>query len=157
MFLRMLVLASALIGLSTGAFAADTSFFGTWKVNEAKSHVTNPQASGSNMLIIAPYGDDGWTHMQLIYNEPPKTDMRSHYSAKFDGKQYPLFGNDPRTMSVTRVDAHTLQAQTFRDGKPGSQATYTVSNDGKTLTVNSSGVSGRGVPFKDSMQVYDRQ
>ena len=60
MFLKTIFLAAAMFGFSTGAFAADSLFYGTWKFNPEKSNITNPQATGSN-LIIAPYGNDGWT------------------------------------------------------------------------------------------------
>jgi hypothetical protein len=59
------------------------------------------------------------------------------YSAKFDGKDYPYKG-DPGITSVSlkRIDANTIEETDKRDGKPISVARFTVSPDGRTMTIH---------------------
>ena len=59
------------------------------------------------------------------------------YTAKFDGKDYPYNG-DPGTTSVSlrRIDDHTIEQTDKRDGKITSVRRMTVSSDGKTLTLD---------------------
>ncbi len=59
------------------------------------------------------------------------------YTAKFDGKDYPYKG-DPGTTSVSlkKIDDHTIEETDKLDGKIISVRRMTVSSDGKTLTLD---------------------
>ena len=150
-------LALGLLSLATGASAADTSFYGTWKANAEKSHITNTaQQNQVQLIVIAPYGNDGWTRVQIDVREPLKSGREEHFSANFDGKPYQTNGGDPRQIALTRIDARTLEQVTFRNGKESSRSRITVSADGKTMTNSGNGVNGRGVPYTDNVVVYDR-
>ena len=158
MFARLIVLALGMLCFAAGAHAADSPFYGTWKVNAAKSHITNTaQAANQNVLIvIAPYGDNGWTRVQIDVKEPLKSGREEHFSAKFDGKDNQTNGGDPRVIALTRMDARTLEQVTKRNGKESSRSRITVSADGKTMTSAGNGVNGRGEPYTDNVVVYDR-
>ena len=57
------------------------------------------------------------------------------YSAKFDGKDYPYKGNPGITsVSLTKIDEHTIEETDKRDGKAVFVSRMTVSPDGKTIT-----------------------
>jgi len=57
------------------------------------------------------------------------------WSAKFDGKDYPVAGGAGNvTVSLRRIDDHTFESTTKVDGKPSGVRTFTVSNDGKKMT-----------------------
>jgi len=153
----MMSLALGLLLASGSAYAADSPFYGTWKSNLAKSHMTNTALINQTlMVIIAPYGDNGWTRVQIDVREPLKSGREEHYSAKFDGKDYPTNGGDPRVVVLTKINDRTIQQVTKRNGKESSRSQITVSADGKTLTSMGSGVNGRGDPYKDQVQVFDR-
>jgi hypothetical protein len=157
MFATRAVLALGLLSLATAASAADSPFYGTWKANAAKSHITNTaQQNQVQLIVIAPYGNDGWTRVQIDVREPLKSGREEHFSASFDGKPYQTNGGDPRQIALTRIDARTLEQVTFRDGKESSRSRITVSADGKTMTNSGNGVNGRGVPYTDNVVVYDR-
>jgi hypothetical protein len=142
---------------ATGAFAADNPFLGTWKVNAAKSHITNTaQQNQVQLIVIAPYGDNGWTRVQIDVREPLKSGREEHFSAKFDGKDNQTNGGDPRVISLARIDDRTLEQVTKRNGKESSRSRVTISADGKTMTVSGNGVNGRGDPYTDNVVVYDR-
>jgi hypothetical protein len=58
------------------------------------------------------------------------------YSAKFDGKEYPIQG-DPahNTVSLKRVNAHTIVETDREDGAIHYQLRMTISRDGKSMLV----------------------
>lgn len=58
------------------------------------------------------------------------------YSAKFDGKEYPIQG-DPahNTVSLKRVNAHTILETDREDGAIHYQLRMTVARDGKSMLV----------------------
>jgi len=58
------------------------------------------------------------------------------YTAKFDGNDYPYKGSSGTnyTVSLKRINAHTIEETDKRDGKVLDIQTITVSSDGKTLT-----------------------
>ena len=158
MSLRTTALVLGVLGLfSASAHAADNPFLGTWKVNTAKSHITNTaQQNQVQLIVIAPYGDNGWTRVQINVSEPSKSGREEHFSAKFDGKPYQTNGGDPRQIALTHIDDRTLEQVTFRNGKESSRSRITISADGKTMTSSGNGANGRGVPYRDNVVVYDR-
>ena len=156
MLMRAIISACLLLA-SAGAYAADFPFYGTWKSNLSKSHMTNKALVGQTLLVlIAPYGDNGWTRVQIDVRDPLKSGREEHYSAKLDGKDFPTNGGDPRVVAITRVDDSTVDQVIKRDGKITSRSRMAVSADGKTLTVTGNGVNGRGEPYTDQVQVFDR-
>jgi hypothetical protein len=148
---------ASLLWLSTGAYAAESPFYGTWLSNLVKSNMTNQALVGQHLLVvIAPYGDNGWTRVQIDVKDPQKSGREEHYSAKFDGTDYPTSGGDPRVIVLTRIDERTIDTVTKRNGKVASHQRIVVSADGKTMTSTGSGVNGRGEPYENQVQVLDR-
>jgi hypothetical protein len=58
------------------------------------------------------------------------------YDAKFDGREYPVNG-DPahNTVSLTRIDEHTIVETDRQDGRVHYTVRMTVSQNGKTMRV----------------------
>ncbi len=157
MLMRTTTLVAGLLLASAASYAADNPFYGTWKSNLAKSHMTNQALINQTLLVlIAPYGDNGWTRVQIDVRDPLKSGREEHYSAKLDGKDYPTNGGDPRVVALTRVNDRTVDQVTKRNGKESSRSRLVVSADGKTLTATGGGVNGRGEPYADQVQVFDR-
>lgn len=154
---KSIALAFGMLCFASGAYASDSSFYGTWKMNLAKSHMTNSALVNASLLVvIAPYGDNGWTRVQIDVKEPLTSGREEHYSAKFDGKDYPTNGGDPRIIVLTKIADHTIDTVTKRNGGIASHQRIQVSADGKTLTSIGSGVNGRGDPYDNQVQVFDR-
>jgi hypothetical protein len=58
------------------------------------------------------------------------------YSAKFDGKEYPITGDPGHTVvSLKRVDDHTVVETDRRQGKITDEIRIAASKDGKTVEV----------------------
>ncbi len=104
--------------LAAGLSAATDPFVGTWKLDPAKSKFTGEQMKiedlGQNRYKLT----GGMDSDTLIADG---TDQPVHYG---------------RTESITRHGANSWTVVTKKDGKVLSTATWTLSPDGKSMTVN---------------------
>jgi hypothetical protein len=88
--------------------------------------------------------------------EPDGRTTRNTFRAKFDGKEYPALSAG-RTVSRKRIDQNTFEATFKKDGKLTNRDRWTMSADGKTIVMTTSGVdSTTGKPYTTST-VYERQ
>lgn len=118
-----------------------SGFAGTWKSKEDK------QASPS-YIEFADNGPDG-IEMNL-------SQIKAKCRLKFDGKDYPASGPTVPaglTLAMTKTDDRTLEMTEKIKGKPVFKTTYTVSDDGKTITENGGSV-GVNEPVK---AVWDKE
>jgi hypothetical protein len=102
------------------------SLFGEWKSVSMEEKVSGPPEK----LIIAPYEKDGLSLTSA--SSKHRTDMQ------FDGKQYfdiAPDGTKGDSSSGKRISDHVIQTQDQVNGKPDSTTEFTVSDDGKTLTI----------------------
>jgi hypothetical protein len=77
-------------------------------------------------------------------------------TAKVDGKPYPVPNWGTASVTLKRVDASTIE-RTLNGSEIGTEsATWTLSSDRKTLTVNAKGTDASGVAYT-STQVYEKQ
>jgi hypothetical protein len=79
-----------------------------------------------------------------------------NYTAKFDGKPYPIPNQGKASVTLKRVDASTIE-RTLDGADVGKEtATWTLSADRKTLTVVAKGTDATGVAYT-STQVYEKR
>jgi hypothetical protein len=78
------------------------------------------------------------TTYQSIAGGMKISDGSESYEVKFDGKDYPAGGNSNSTVSLELIDENTLEETDKQDGKVTTVARMTVSNDGKSMRVESS-------------------
>ena len=143
------------------ATMAEDLFEGTWKANHAKS-AWDPkfrpeqaclrfEATESGYLLVAYGVKDG----QVCAERPNAipTDGRRRPLVDLNGR--PIPGVPPGAMMIgSRPDPYTLEGKVEVDGKSLGGGIYQVSEDGKTLTVTTEGMSLKG-PFK-VVAVFDR-
>ncbi len=99
------------------ADANDTS--GSWQINEVVE---------SDNGLTTTYK---WAGDELSMTQP----TGENYTAKLDGKDYPYQGSySYDSVSLKRIDEHTIEVTNKRDGKVISVSRISVSPDGKTLT-----------------------
>ena len=80
-----------------------------------------------------------------------------HYTAKPDGKDYPVTGWPAVDMvSVRVIDPNTRAATYKKDDKVVLTNEVKLSKNGKTLTVTGTGKDAQGKPVKN-VAVYDKQ
>ena len=115
---------------------------------EGKWKTKNVQSSAPAVIEFAPTGADG-----LAIRIP---DFQINAEVKFDGKDYPVAGPTlppGLTLAVTKTGPRSFDVTEKQNGKPIIKLSFTVSDDGKTLT-ETGGAMGSSEKFK---AVYDRQ
>ena len=122
---------TAVIGAASIAFAADTPFDGTWKLNLDKSKLTG------DTVKFSPAGE----LMRITGNG-------DSYEFKLDSSDTKTrFGN----ASWKKIDDNTLEEVDKVKGSVESKTTWTLSSDGKTLTAHITGDKPGGGSFDDSV------
>lgn len=137
-----------------GAFAADNSV-GTWKLNMEKSKFS--PASPVKSLTATREAANGGVKVVTSGERADGTAINSSYTAKFDGKEYPVTGSPYDSIALKQVDASKF---TFTAKKAGGKynvlGRMVVSKDGKTLTSTVKGANADGKPYHATL-VYDKQ
>jgi hypothetical protein len=151
---KTIVLTLALcFGAAALCLAADPQM-GTWKLNEAKSKLS-PGAGKNEKVVYEAAGDN----VKVTVDGTDKDGKPAHneWTGKFDGKDYPVTG-DPTAdaRSYKKVDDRTLELAVKKDGKVTVSGRITVSADGKTRTVTTSGTDAKDKKVKNH-SVYDKQ
>jgi hypothetical protein len=146
--------------------AAQGGLIGKWNMSIAKStfknNLTNFSLSGADgsapqwrTMAFEQVGDSikHTTDTQVVSNAT--NFIRSQYTVKFDGKEYPVdLSSTMDIVSFWQIDANSLVRTAKDRGNVVETATFTLSPDGKQLTVKSDG-TGQGVEYHD-VQVFER-
>ena len=154
MKLKVLALTLVLAFAGAASALAQSPQMGTWKLNEAKSHI--PAGAMKNTSVT--YAADG--DSIKVTTEGTGGDgaaMHTEWTGKFDGKDYPITG-DPSAdaRSYTKVNARTLSLSNKKDGKVMTTGRIVISADGKhrTLTTHTKAAGGK---MLNSTAYYDKE
>ena len=145
---------AVLLAAATVCLAADDVQMGTWKMNEAKSKI-GAGAVKNTTVVYEAAGDS----VKVTVDGVDADGKPSHneWTGKFDGKDYPVTGDSTSdTRSYKKIDDHTLALTNKKDGKATITGRITVSADGKTRTVTTSGTNAKGEKVNTSA-VYEKQ
>ena len=137
------------------ALAQDDAAFGTWRFVAAESKYESGPAPKESQRVWEKAGDGvRFIHTGFAANGQP---FRTEFTAKFDGKRYPVTGGGRYdSVVLERVDSRTVK-QTFRKGEMVAvQARRSVSADGRRMTIVAMGVNPDGKPFRNLL-VYARK
>lgn len=152
--LRLLLGVMALAGTLEGQSQA--SWFGTWKFNPAKSlYNPGPPPFRNATLKIEPWQGDVRIALDMIRPRGGVTHLE--WTGRFDGRDYPLQGVDDYviTNAYRRIDDRTYAIVQKVEGQGATTASMTLSPDGRTITIVTSGESAQSRPVATT--VYDRQ
>jgi hypothetical protein len=146
----------AILALATAGFskARSNPFVGTWKLNVAKSKYNPGPPPKSQTRMWEPSGK-----VTVKGIDATGSARMYGYTIKTDGKDYPTTGaipNGAQTIATTGVDATSVRATYKRDGKQVEITTFSVSKDGKMLTIVAKGSVPSGQTF-DNMMSWDKQ
>ncbi|HYN10622.1 MAG TPA: hypothetical protein VES67_24775 [Vicinamibacterales bacterium] len=155
MTIKRLCTATLLVGIASVTALAQSSdpLIGDWKLNVEKSKATGFQSGATK---IEATGDSVKFTVDLAGTDGTKHHWS--FTAKYDGKDYPVTGNTPygNVVALTRVDARTIRVTTKQDGKVTVNQTIAVSADGKTRTTTTKGTNVKGQAV-DSVSFYEKQ
>ncbi|MCX6542821.1 MAG: hypothetical protein NTV05_00200 [Acidobacteria bacterium] len=129
---------------------------GTWKLNLAKSTYAAGTAPKSVTFTTVAAGAGVKVTVDTVAADG--TVEHWAYTANYDGKDFPIVGNNSQadTGARTRVDANTVRTVYKKAGKVAVTQTSVVSSDGKTISITSTGTDAKGQTVK-SVAVYDKQ
>jgi hypothetical protein len=151
---RNFVLALAMCFVGAALCFADNPNMGTWKLDEAKSHI--PAGFMKNTTVV--YSADG-DNVKVTTDGTDRNGkpMHTEWTGKFDGKDYPLSG-DPTadSRSYRKMNERVLLLANKKDGKTTTSGRINVSADGKTRTLKVSGMDASGKKVS-SEAVYEKQ
>jgi hypothetical protein len=152
--LSVVVLALARSGVT---LAQSDPRVGTWKLSVAKSKFDPGPPFKSETRTYALSGGGYTVGADRVPGDG--THQKYEYSAKYDGKDYPITGQGPAgadAIAAKRVDANTTESTVKKAGKVLFTTRSVVSKDGKVLTLTSKGTTASGQPI-NSVYVYDKQ
>lgn len=126
---------------------------GTWKLNVANS---KDNTRKSDTRTYTQSGDSVTVHIEVV-NSDGSTQVYG-LTGKPDGKDYPWTGKVPggaETNSTTRV-GNTFTSEAKKGGKLLFTTKTTFSDDGKVMTLTTTGTDADGKPLH-AVRVYDKQ
>lgn len=133
---------------------ADNSL-GTWKLNMDKSKFT-PSAPVKSLTTMREASDNG-VKVTTTGEKADGTPINASYTAKYDGKTYPVTGAPFDSIAITQVDANTFtMKQRNSTSKRSTTTRSVVSKDGKTMTNRVRGIGADGNRVNYTM-VYEKQ
>lgn len=148
-----MIIAFLLVACATSA--ADLTLAGSWKLNRAKSRFSIGQVPKSLLITIEAEPNGLRYTSKSVTAEGRELGMT--YSAKFDGKEYPIPNNERYdSISWTKVDNRTFLSATKKGGQQVGSTKYVVSPDGKTFT--RTGTAKReGGDINQYTELFERQ
>jgi hypothetical protein len=149
----VIVTLCSLITPALFAQAKDDPVIGRWVLDRAKSEFSG-NVPERRITIFELTPDGGLKHITETVIANGSTD-RVEYTAKYDGKDVPISNSFLWTVSVKRVDGRKTERSGKVNGQVVETSTRTVSPDGQTLTIVTSGTND-GNEYS-STQVFTRE
>jgi len=129
-------------------------FVGEWVLHRGKSSFVGGLLPARRIVTF----EDVPNGIRHVPNTSPMSNDSGFdtvdYTAKFDGKDYPIKGSTIATVSVKRVDPRTIERTAKLKGQVVESSTWVVAPDGKTLTVTAKGTDN-GKPYSNT-QIFER-
>ena len=156
---KLQAVAVLLLVFSTMAWAqGQDPFVGTWKQNMAKSKFDPAsQTPKGPTTIKREAAPNGGLHVISEGTDPQGKPTRSEYTAKYDGKDYPVTGSaNYDTESFTRIDSNTRIIVYKKGSNVVRMQRQVVAKDGKSSTNDDFGAYANSAPFHN-VSVFDKQ
>ena len=155
-FILGLALALVVHGRVSDGQAADP-LIGTWTLDVFKSTYYTGEPPLRRTITFAAVPDGIKQTMETTRQGFNISEtVKIEYTAKVDGKDYPIKNSGLDTVALKRINPTTVE----RIGKIKDQATETatmkLSNNGRTLTIVTKGVSDTGAEYSRD-EVFNRQ
>jgi hypothetical protein len=157
--MRSIVTVAVLVVLCSTILLAQVpaakNMVGTWKLNVAKSTFSPGPPLRSQMATLTAV--EGGLKVVADRVEADGKTTHFEWTAKFDGKDYPVTGDPGRdAVSVKKVDDYTLEITNKKAGKTLSVLRAVYAKDGKTRTETTTGVNPQGQKI-NNVTAWDKQ
>jgi hypothetical protein len=135
--------------------AAEPVYVGTWNLDTAKSKFNPGPAPKSQVSKIEAVQDGLKVVVDRV--EADNTKVHFEWTAKFDGKEYPVKGDPNRdTVSVRKLDDYTIEVTSRKGGKVITTIKGVYAKDGKSRVETFSGVDPQGRKY-ENVTVWDKK
>jgi hypothetical protein len=151
-YAKLICLAVAAVMAGAVALGAQDKdpFVGMWMLDSAKSTFKPGPGPKSLMVSIDPAGKGYKVSVDAAGADGKP--MKWGYSSEADGKDAPVTGNPAYdAVALTRLSSTSVTIVYKKAGKPVTTGKSTVSADGKTLTLNSTGTNAAGEAVNNVM------
>jgi len=128
---------------SIAALAQTPAFVGTWKLDTAKSKYS-PGAVPKSQIAVISAVDGG---MKVVSDRVEADGQKVHFewTAKFDGKDYPVTGDASRdAVSVKKIDDYNIEITNKKGGKVTTSIKAVYAKDGKSRVETVTGTNAQG-------------
>jgi hypothetical protein len=129
---------------------------GTWQLNVQKSTFAPDPPPKSQTNTYTYDKEDERITMTAEGMDAKGNRISQEWSAKYDGKDYPVTGSPMFDSVALKREKDTVVATRKKNGKPVSTATRVISEDGKEMRVTVKGTNEKGEPFT-SVMVFDKR
>src|SRR3974377_48671 len=140
------------------AQAQGNPFVGTWKMDPQKSKASPSPGPKEETRVVETQGDS--VKGSYEGNAADGSRIAYGYTAKYDGKDYPLTGmgtpDGADTLALKRIDTNTYEVTAKRGGIVVMTARVVVSQNGKLTTITTKGTDVSGKP-DSSVRVFYKQ
>ena len=144
------------VALASGTQAqAPKALEGTWTLDAAKSSFSPGPAPKAMKVTYSSAAPNG---VKIVVEVTPGTGASQKWemSGQYDGKEHPVTGNpNADVIIMKKVDDNTGESTFKKGGAVTATNVRTISADGKTLTITSTGTTVDGKPRKD-VQVFHK-
>jgi hypothetical protein len=157
--MRRSVLLLIALAVASAALVAQTvdQLIGVWNCDVFKSTYTTGQPPVRRTITFAAAGDS--LHFtQETTNEGFNTSdtIKLEYTAKIDGKDYPISNSALDTVALKRIDATTIERTGKVKGMPTETAVMKFANRNRTMTITTNGTTDTGARYS-RIEVFNKQ
>ena len=130
---------------------------GVWNVDVFKSTYVTGQPPVRRVIVFEAAGDSLHSTQETT-NQGFNTSetIKVEYTAKIDGKDYPIMNSGLDTVALRKVDATTYERIGKIKGMPTETATMKFSNRNRTLTITTKGTTDAGAEYART-EIFNRQ
>jgi hypothetical protein len=141
------------------ALVAQTSepLVGVWNVDVFKSIYVTGQPPVKRVITFEAAGDSlHFTQETTNQGFNTSETIKVEFTAKIDGKDYPIMNSGLDTVALKKIDAATYERVGKIKGMHTETATMKLSNRNRTLTIATKGTTDTGAEYSRT-EVFNKQ
>lgn len=137
---------AALLLAPAAAAQSNDPIVGTWKLDAAKSTYKPGPAPKSVTVVVEPAGKGIKVSVDGV--GPDGAPSKWTFTTDRDGKDVPVTGNPLYDMAASKQSSPTAATTEYKKGgKVVATSKLSISADGKTMTISSTGTDAKGQAF----------
>ena len=153
----LVILALAVTSAALVVAQAAEPLIGVWNVDVFKSTYVTGQPPVRRVITVEPAGDSlKFTQETTNQGFNISETIKVEYTAKIDGKDYPIMNSGLDTVALKKLDATTYERIGKIKGMQTETATMKLSNRNRTLTISTKGTTDAGAEYART-EVFNRQ